>query len=118
MILKYSRTEGDGIITDLRGVDPIHIGNRFLLYSLFPEQNISIWIVAGLAGVNSMIGVGHSIVDRSSTVDVGKLMASYGGGGHMQVGTCQVAHDQCDAIVEDMIKHINDHNCKTTEMES
>ncbi|MCL2216028.1 MAG: exopolyphosphatase [Defluviitaleaceae bacterium] len=106
MILEYSRTEGDIIITDLRGVNPIHTGNRFILYSLFPEQNISIWVADGIAG-NCMIAVGHSILNRTSAVDVGAIMAMYGGGGHTQVGTCQVPHDEADPVIEEMIEHFN-----------
>ena len=106
MILKYTRSEGDVIITDLRGADVIHAGNRFLLYSLFPEQNISIWLADGFSG-SCMIAVGHSIINRTSGVDVGKHMASYGGGGHQKVGTCQVHHDEVDDIVTDLIKRFN-----------
>lgn len=35
------------IITDLRDVDTIYTGNRFMIYSLYPEQNVSMWIVDG-----------------------------------------------------------------------
>jgi len=108
MLQQYSRDEGDVIITDLRGVNPIHTGNRFLLYSLFPSQNISIWIVDSIAG-NCMIAVGHSIINRTSSVEVGKLMARHGGGGHSKVGTCQVPHDDTDNIVEGMVRFINSH---------
>ncbi|MCL1845239.1 MAG: exopolyphosphatase [Defluviitaleaceae bacterium] len=102
MILKYSRTEGDAIITDLRGVPTIHTGNRFLLYSLFPEQNISIWIVEGFSD-NCVIAVGHSIINRSSSVDVSKIMAKHGGGGHTQVGTCQIPYDEADGVIDELI---------------
>jgi len=112
MILKHSRVEDDVVITDLRGIPTIHTGNRFLLYSLFPEQNISIWIVEGFGGENCVIAVGHSIVTRTSTVDVGKIMANYGGGGHMQVGTCQVPHEDADQIIEHLIKFFNSHESK------
>jgi len=110
MIMEYTRTDDEIIITDLRGVSPIHTGNRFVLYSLFPEQNISIWIVDGLAGVTCTIAVGYSIVNRTSTVDVGKVLSEFGGGGHMQVGTCQVPYDEADEVVEYLINHI--HSCK------
>jgi len=117
MLIKYTRTEGDVIITDLRGVSPIHTGNRFLLYSLFPEQNISVWIADGIAG-NCMIAVGHSILNRTSNVDVGANMAKLGGGGHTQVGTCQVSHDDVDDIVEDLIKDFNSTERKKPEAEA
>ena len=108
MILANSRIEGNLIITDLRGVSPIHTGNRFILYSLFPEQNISVWVVDGLAGINCVVAVGHSIINRTSKVDVGKIMSEYGGGGHFQVGTCQVPHEDADEVLEALIKHVNE----------
>jgi len=111
MIIEHSRVEGDAIITDLRGVSPIHTGNRFLLYSLYPAQNISVWVADGIIG-NCMIAVGYSILDKSSTVHVGKIMAHYGGGGHMQVGTCQVPHEDTDQVIEELVHHINSHERK------
>jgi nanoRNase/pAp phosphatase (c-di-AMP/oligoRNAs hydrolase) len=89
MVAKYTRTERDVIITDLRGVDTIYTGNRFLIYSLYPEQNISAWIVSGRGGLGCAVAVGYSILNRTSKVNVGRLMLKYGGGGHPMVGTCQ-----------------------------
>ncbi|MCL1884912.1 MAG: exopolyphosphatase [Defluviitaleaceae bacterium] len=112
MILKYTRTHGDVTITDLRGVETISTGNRFILYSLFPEQNISIWIVDGFGGANCVIAVGHSILNRTSSVDVGALLAKYGGGGHTQVGTCQVSHEEADDLIEEFVQFFNSHDWK------
>ena len=109
MILQYSKIDGDIIITDLRGVSTIYTGNRFVLYSLFPDQNISIWIVDGFS-MNTVIAVGHSVINRTSSVDVGKILGEYGGGGHTQVGTCQVPHEDVDGILEELLKHI--HSCE------
>ncbi len=89
MVKAHTRVEKDVIISDLRGVDPIYSGNRFLIYSLYPEQNISAWIVSGRGGAGCSAAVGYSILNRTSEVDVGKLMLKYGGGGHHNVGTCQ-----------------------------
>ena len=102
MLLKHTRTDGNVIITDLRGVDPIYTGNRFLIYSLFLEQNISIWVVDGRAKQNCPIAAGHSILNRGSKTDVGALMLKYGGGGHAQVGTCQVAYDEADKVIAEL----------------
>ncbi len=102
MLLKVSRVDGNVIVSDLRGVDPIYTGNRFLIYSLFPEQNISIWAVDGRGKQNCPIAVGHSILNRSSKTDVGALMLKYGGGGHRQVGTCQVPYDQADKVLAEL----------------
>jgi oligoribonuclease NrnB/cAMP/cGMP phosphodiesterase (DHH superfamily) len=106
MIVKNSRINGDIAITDLRGVSPIYSGNRFLLYSIFPEQNISIWVADGLTGI-TMIAVGASIINRTSTVDVGALMLKYGGGGHEKVGTCQVPDDEAERVLSEIIAAIN-----------
>ena len=106
MILQYSRISWDMIITDLRGVSPIYTGNRFLMYSLFPDQNISIWIVDGSGKQNCVFAVGYSVVNRTATVDVGKLMLHYGGGGHRMVGTCQVPYADADQVLDELIDAI------------
>jgi len=106
MLLQYTTTDGDAIITDLRGVPAIQTGNRFLLYSLFPMQNISLWLVDGLGAVNTVIAVGHSVLNRSSKVNVGRIMLKYGGGGHLQVGTCQVPHQDTDKVLEEIMEEI------------
>jgi nanoRNase/pAp phosphatase (c-di-AMP/oligoRNAs hydrolase) len=103
MLLKVSRVDGNVIISDLRGVDPIYAGNRFLIYSLFPGQNISIWAVDGRGKQNCPLAVGHSILNRTSKTDVGALTLKYGGGGHRQVGTCQVPYDQADRVIGEMV---------------
>lgn len=103
MLKKYTHTEGNVIITDLRNVETIYTGNRFLIYSLHPEQNISMWIVDGRGKQNCPIAVGHSVINRTSKTDVGKLLLKYGGGGHKQVGTCQVAYDEANKVIKELI---------------
>jgi nanoRNase/pAp phosphatase (c-di-AMP/oligoRNAs hydrolase) len=104
MVKKYSRIEGNVLVTDIRGVDPIYTSNRFTIYSVFPEQNVSLWITDGKAKVNVMISCGYSVVNRTCTADVGALMLKYGGGGHKQVGTCQVPFDEADKIIADIVE--------------
>ena len=96
MVSKYTRTDGDVIISDLRGVDPIYTGNRFLIYSMYPEQNISAWIVSGKGGLGCSVAVGYSVLNRTSDIDVGSLMLKYGGGGHKAVGTCQFKDEEIE----------------------
>lgn len=93
MVAENTRVEKNVIITDLRKVDTIYTGNRFLIYSLYPEQNISAWIVAGKGGKGCSVATGYSVLNRTSKVNVGKLMLKYGGGGHRAVGTCQFADE-------------------------
>lgn len=106
MIEKYTKTYDNLIVTDLRDVETIYTGNRFLIYSLFPEQNISLWIVDGRAKLNCAIACGYSILNRSSNTNVGSLMLKYGGGGHKQVGTCQVDSEISEQVIKDLIKQI------------
>lgn len=107
MVRKYSSVHGNCLLTDLRGVDNIYTGNRFLPYSMFPEQNISLWVVDGRAKLNCPIAVGHSVVNRTSNTRVGSLMLEYGGGGHDKAGTCQVTYEHADGVIEDLIAKIN-----------
>ena len=106
MVKKYTRVEKDVIISDLRGVDPIYSGNRFVIYSLYPEQNISAWIVSGRGGKGCAAAVGYSILNRSSNVNVGRLMLKYGGGGHHNVGTCQFTDENMEAELPKMLDEL------------
>ena len=106
MVTKYTRTEGNVIITDLRGVDPIYTGNRFMIYSMYPEQNISAWIVSGRGGVGCSAAVGYSIMNRTSNVNVGSLMLKYHGGGHKKVGTCQFSEENMEEELPKMLAEL------------
>ena len=103
MVKKHSKTEGNAVFVDMRDVETIYAGNRFLLYTVFPEQNISVWVVDGKKKVNTVITVGYSVINKTSKVDVGSLMLKYGGGGHTAVGTCQVAFDDTDRIISEIL---------------
>lgn len=103
MVAAHTRVDGNVIISDLRGVDPIYSGNRFMIYSMYPEQNISVWIVNGKGGLGCSCAVGYSILNRTSNVDVGSLMLKYGGGGHKAVGTCQFDDETMDAQIASLL---------------
>ena len=103
MLEEHVKIDGNVIVVDLRGVETIPAGNRFLMYTLYPEQNISVWVVDGRGKQNCVITVGYSTSNRSATVDVGSLLLKYGGGGHSQVGTCQVPYDEADKAIQAII---------------
>ncbi len=107
MVTAHTRVEGNVIISDLRGVDPIYTGNRFMIYSMYPDQNISAWIVAGKGGLGCSAAVGYSIINKSCTIDVGSLMLKYGGGGHKKVGTCQFSDEKISDL-DKMLKELCD----------
>lgn len=107
MLETYSKTDGNVIITDLRGVETIYPGNRFMIYALYPEQNINLWIVDGFRKQNCAIAMGHSILNQTSNTHVGYLLREYGGGGHEKAGTAQVPYDEADKVIQDMTAKLN-----------
>ena len=108
MVKKYTRVDGNLIISDLRGVDPIYSGNRFLIYSMYPEQNISAWIVSGRGSMGCSAAVGYSILNKTSNVDVGSLMLKYHGGGHKKVGTCQFSDEEITTELPKMLAELSE----------
>jgi nanoRNase/pAp phosphatase (c-di-AMP/oligoRNAs hydrolase) len=94
------------IILDLRDEEIIHAGNRFMIYALFPDTNISIHVMWGFQKQNTVFATGNSIINRSSKTSIGELMLKYNGGGHENAGTCQVPHDQADKVLSELIETI------------
>lgn len=107
MVDKHTTIHGNVILTDLRDVSPIYTGNRFLIYSLHPEQNVSLWVVDGRNKMNCPIAVGYSILNRTCQTNIGSLMLKYGGGGHQMVGTCQVDYDKADQTIAEITCVLN-----------
>jgi hypothetical protein len=103
VVKQHAKVEGNAIFVDMRNVELIPTGNRFLLYTIFPKQNISIWVVDGKQKANAVITVGYSIINKTAKVDVGSLMLKYGGGGHKAVGTCQVPYEDADRVINEII---------------
>ncbi len=108
MVKAHTVTDGKLLISDLRGVDPIYSGNRFMIYSMYPEQNISAWIVSGRGGKGCSAAVGYSVLNRTATLDVGSLMLKYNGGGHKKVGTCQFSEENMDAELPKLLKELSE----------
>lgn len=98
--------DGPIVISDFRIAGMAPPSNRFLVYSLFPDANISIRMLDGKDGQFVSFSVGYSILNRTSTVDVGSLMLKHGGGGHKAVGTCQVPYEQAEDVLHEMVAFI------------
>lgn len=105
-IQRCSTRHANLVVLDLRGEETIYATNRFMIYALYPECNISIHVLWGLKKQNTVFAVGKSILDRSSKTKVGELMLSYGGGGHDAAGTCQVDNDKAPATLEALVERI------------
>ena len=108
MVRQYTEIKENVIYTDLRSVGTIYAGNRFLIYGIYPGQNVSVWVVDGKAEYknNCAIAVGYSILNRTCEVDVGLLMLKHGGGGHKMVGTCQVSKERVDETIADILENL------------
>ncbi|HET8798813.1 MAG TPA: exopolyphosphatase [Thermoanaerobaculia bacterium] len=102
----HSRVEGNVILTDLRGKGEPPAGNRFLVYTMYPEANIQVRLFDGRKGELVVCAVGHSIFNRTSKTDVGALMNRYGGGGHRGAGTCQLPLAEADAKIAEIVAAI------------
>lgn len=107
MLTTYTHVEGNVIITDLRNVEIIFPGNRFLVYALYPDQNVSLWVVDGFQKQNCSIACGHSIFNKSCATHIGFLMRVHGGGGHEAAGTCQVTYESVDRIISELCSKFN-----------
>jgi len=107
--LKHCSTIHDNVIVlDLREEEIIYPGNRFMIYALYPETNVSIHKMWGFQKQNTVLAVGKSIINRSSSANIGELMLNYNGGGHMAAGTCQVPHRISETVLEDVIESLKE----------
>ena len=96
------------VVLDLRDEEIIHAGNRFMIYALYPETQISIHVAWGFRQQNTAVMIGKSIVNKGSNADIGTLCLRYGGGGHRNAGTCQLDNDKVDAELPKIIQALNE----------
>jgi nanoRNase/pAp phosphatase (c-di-AMP/oligoRNAs hydrolase) len=94
------------IVLDLRNEETIFAGNRFMIYAMHPDCNISIHVLWGLKQQNTVFAIGKSIVNRTSKTNVGELCLQYGGGGHEKAGTCQIDNDKAESVLKTLIQTI------------
>ena len=105
-ILNCAIQIGNLVVLDLRPEETIWATNRFMIYALFPTANISIHVMWGLQKQNTVLATGKSILDRSSKTHVGNLMLEFGGGGHAAAGTCQIANEKADGMLQMLVQRI------------
>jgi hypothetical protein len=98
-----SRADGNVIVTDFRGKEKLPHGNRFLIYTLFSQQNVSVRIADGFNKKFVSIQVGHSILNRTCKTNIGELLLEHGGGGHFGAGTCQPSPEEADDVIKSII---------------
>ena len=105
-IKRCAKVTGKMGVLDLRGEDTIFATNRFTIYALLPEINLSIHVIGGLNKLNTVLAVGKSVLDRTSKTNIGALMLEYGGGGHPNAGTCQIDNDEADGVLDELVARI------------
>lgn len=106
-IMRCTTVHGPLAVLDLRNEETIYAGNRFMIYALFPETNISCHVMWGKAKQNTVFAFGKSIFDRTNKTHVGELMLRHGGGGHAAAGTCQIDTAQAENVLTELITSIN-----------
>jgi nanoRNase/pAp phosphatase (c-di-AMP/oligoRNAs hydrolase) len=109
LLLARTVMKGNVIFVDLRGIQEIPDGNRFLIFTLFPQGNIQVKVADDKQRENTTsISVGYNIFNTTSKVNVGELLSHYGGGGHKVVGSCRVSNDQAEAAIREIVAAVTD----------
>ena len=106
-LLRIAKVYDKVVVLDLRNEEIIYAGNRFMIYALFPETQISVHIAWGFKKQNTAVMIGKSSINKASQVDIGDLCLTYGGGGHHNAGTCQLSNETVDAQLPDIIAALN-----------
>jgi nanoRNase/pAp phosphatase (c-di-AMP/oligoRNAs hydrolase) len=101
------KIEGKVAVIDLRPLETIYAGNRFMVYAMWPEVEISVHVAWGFKKQNTAVMIGKSIINKASDVDIGELCFCYGGGGHANAGTCQLDNDVVDGELPKIIAQLN-----------
>lgn len=95
------------VVLDLRDEETIYAGNRFVIYALYPECNVSIHVMSGRYNETTILAMGKSILNRTNPINIGELALQHGGGGHAAAGTCQVPTPQADEILAEVVQALN-----------
>ena len=105
-LLDCSYVEANVVVTDFRGLTEIPSGNRFLVYTLFPEATVSVRLQWGPGRQVVMATAGHNIFERTSWSDIGQTMSLFGGGGHRGAGSCPLPPDDGDETLRRLVAEL------------
>ncbi len=106
-IARCSGIYGNVVVIDYRDEETIYTGNRFLVYALFPECNISIHLLRSRQPDTTVLAMGKSILNRTNTVDIGSVCLTHGGGGHAAAGTCQIPAADADQLLPGIVQRLD-----------
>ena len=105
-IARVAEVHGNLVVLDLRNEETIYAGNRFVVYAMYPQCDISMHVMWGREKRNTVYTVGKSIFDRGNRINVGSLMLAHDGGGHPAAGTCQGDNETANAMKAELIEEI------------
>lgn len=105
LLSRCCRQDGNVIVTSFLGVAAKPVGNRFLVYAMFPEANVELRVFDGHLG-NVVVAVGHSIFNRTCQTNIGELLSEYGGGGHRGAGTTQFEPAVADRKIAEILRRL------------
>jgi hypothetical protein len=108
VLKESSHVEGNVVITDFRPLVNVPIGNRFLVYTLFPEANVSVRLQWGPGKAFVATTLGHSVFNRTSKSDCGEICNRYGGGGHAGAAGCTIATEHADQHIREIIQALKE----------
>jgi len=108
VLKEHSRQEDNVVITDFRDLDKVPVGNRFLIYTLFPETNVSVRLQWGPDREFVAVTLGHNIFNRTSRANCGHICSHYGGGGHKGAGACPLKPEEVDEVVEEIVRFLKE----------
>jgi hypothetical protein len=109
LLLERTAMKGNVIYCDLRGVKDVPDGNRFLIFTLFPKGNIQVKVTHDSQRENTTaISVGYNIFNPTSSVNVGELLKSYGGGGHKVVGSSRVPNERAEQAISEILAAVTE----------
>lgn len=106
ILKENSRQDGNVVITDLRSLNKVPIGNRFLIYTLFPDTNVSVRVQWGPEKKFAAVTLGHNIFNRTSLSNCGQICSDFGGGGHKGAGACPLKPEKADAQIAEIIQRL------------
>ncbi len=105
-LVRNSTVHDNVVITDYRKVENPPVGNRFLVYAVFPECNVSLRVQWGPERKFVAVNIGHSILNRTCGVNVGELCRDYGGGGHVGAGACVLGVMSAELAIKVMTRKL------------
>jgi hypothetical protein len=110
-----TRLEGAVAVTDFRPLGHPPAGNRFLVYSLFPESIANVRIRYEDRNRDVLaVSVGHSIFKPDCRVNAGLLLSAYGGGGHRGAASCRFPASRAKEYLPQIIGALRENRSNET----